>query len=548
VRYVRDAKGRVQQVRTRASSAVTAWTNIVTNISHLTYGYDNEDNITRITDRLDAANNLSFAYDPNGRLKRVTTASGAMRRTDYVFDANGNRVRVLTRVLPDDPPTSALTERYQYTAGSNQLASIRAPAASGSTGAILRSFTHDARGNLESETRTPGSGSGAGGGVSVATGYDGYGRLINYSRTGETGQSHIYNGMDDRVATTAGASTRRFVYAPDGRVLGEYGNSATDVRAEYIWLNPEVGEAGAFGGDDGLGGYMPLAVAANDNAGTSQLIWVHPSHMGVPIRYSDAGGNMVTRGDWQAPGFPGQSQTHSDLYYNRYRDYDPSTGRYIQADPIGLAGGPSPYSYALNNPLRYSDPQGLCLWDGCIVEGIVVGAVIGAGSDLAIQAASNWWNGRDVLDTDCYDWRQVAIAGGLGGLTGGAGSWLSRGANVAKAAATGGRELVPVGAAPLGAWGEARLGQIVAGGVKPRSPYSTPAGKRYLDRLLDGIGYESKAGLNVGLNSTIEKQIAKDAFLIENNLLKGAEWHFWRGAQPELLQSLQNAGIKTVVH
>ena len=36
-------------------------------------------------------------------------------------------------------------------------------------------------------------------------------------------------------------------------VGGEYGTSATDVRAEFIWMNPEVGDAGTFGGDDGIG-------------------------------------------------------------------------------------------------------------------------------------------------------------------------------------------------------------------------------------------------------------------------------------------------------
>jgi hypothetical protein len=72
--------------------------------------------------------------------------------------------------------------------------------------------------------------------------------------------------MDERVATTrgalgAGSDTRRFVYAPDGRVLGEYGANASDVKAEFIWMSPEAGESGTFGGDDGLSGYMPLAVA-----------------------------------------------------------------------------------------------------------------------------------------------------------------------------------------------------------------------------------------------------------------------------------------------
>jgi RHS repeat-associated protein len=45
--------------------------------------------------------------------------------------------------------------------------------------------------------------------------------------------------------------------------------------------------------------------------------------------------------------------------YNYFRDYDAVTGRYVQSDPIGLAGGLNPYLYAEANPLRYSDPLGL---------------------------------------------------------------------------------------------------------------------------------------------------------------------------------------------
>lgn len=40
------------------------------------------------------------------------------------------------------------------------------------------------------------------------------------------------------------------------------------------------------------------------------------------------------------------------------RDYDPTTGRYIQADPLGLVDGASVYGYALQNPGRYVDPSG----------------------------------------------------------------------------------------------------------------------------------------------------------------------------------------------
>lgn len=41
------------------------------------------------------------------------------------------------------------------------------------------------------------------------------------------------------------------------------------------------------------------------------------------------------------------------------REYSAATGRYIQADPIGMTGGLSRYGYANQNPLRYTDPTGL---------------------------------------------------------------------------------------------------------------------------------------------------------------------------------------------
>nr|WP_263406737.1 RHS repeat-associated core domain-containing protein [Affinibrenneria salicis] len=48
----------------------------------------------------------------------------------------------------------------------------------------------------------------------------------------------------------------------------------------------------------------------------------------------------------------------SGLFYNRYRYYDPETGRYVTQDPIGLAGGLNPYTYPLS-PVTDVDPLGL---------------------------------------------------------------------------------------------------------------------------------------------------------------------------------------------
>jgi RHS repeat-associated protein len=52
-------------------------------------------------------------------------------------------------------------------------------------------------------------------------------------------------------------------------------------------------------------------------------------------------------------------------YYNWNRWYLPSVGRYLELDPIAMAGGfngfygPNWYGYAEGNPLRWVDPWGL---------------------------------------------------------------------------------------------------------------------------------------------------------------------------------------------
>jgi len=57
--------------------------------------------------------------------------------------------------------------------------------------------------------------------------------------------------------------------------------------------------------------------------------------------------------------FPGQFADGNGLSYNYFRDYEAGTGRYVESDPIGLAGGVSTYSYAAGTPIMKIDPKGL---------------------------------------------------------------------------------------------------------------------------------------------------------------------------------------------
>ena len=119
----------------------------------------------------------------------------------------------------------------------------------------------------------------------------------------------------------------------------------------------------------------------------AKTYFVHPDHLGTPQVITDSNQSVVWQAEYEPFGqatittgtitnnlrFPGQYfDAETNLHYNYFRDYDPTIGRYIESDLIGLRGGLNTYNYALQNSIRYSDPEGLlyyqtghilgCLW------------------------------------------------------------------------------------------------------------------------------------------------------------------------------------------
>ena len=98
-----------------------------------------------------------------------------------------------------------------------------------------------------------------------------------------------------------------------------------------------------------------------------QIVWSWRSDaFGSTSANADPDGNSVL--NTVNLRFAGQYfDSESNLHNNFHRTYDPKVGRYLQSDPIGLAGGINTYAYVENNPVRFIDPTGLiiCYPWGC---------------------------------------------------------------------------------------------------------------------------------------------------------------------------------------
>jgi RHS repeat-associated protein len=324
-----------------------------------TYSHDPAGNVASLTDIGNTL--LSFTYDSTGRLTGATdTAAGSFGSLGWTYDQNGNR---------QSETRNASTLPYVYSPPNwlyQKGTDTRPRTASGNTASstAIGSFT-----------------------------YDGFNRLASSQTAAET-TTYTYNALGERIKkiNQNGLSTV-FHYGPNGELLFEQdANGNTKV---YVWLEGR-----------------PLARIDND----AQIYYNHVDHLGTPQAMTDQSGTTVWKADYEPFGkatikvgmiennlrFPGQYyDRETGLHYNYYRSsYDPGTGRYGEADPIGLEGGPNVYTYAGGNPISRIDPLGLIEWSGTAVSAGIRNA--GKTRYTLVSECVGGYKTEVIVDADLY--------------------------------------------------------------------------------------------------------------------------------------------------
>ena len=299
-----------------------------------TYAYDPRNNITAITDLIDAKQSQNYQYDA---LARLVGAHGSYGDIEYQYDVIGNRT---------SKTRNGMTDTYVYGTSTHRLESLNGSA-----------LTYDASGNQTSKD-----------GLTMS--YKAASRLTQVDDGGKAAYSAGYNPLGQRSTKTAGKTTQIFIYDQGGQLIAE-GDHKRGIQNEYVYLNGQ-----------------PIAFFERNKP-----YFIHTDHLGTALGLTDLRGKLAWTAEYlpfgqATPGsknpefnlrFPGQYfDKESGSHYNYFRDYDPEVGRYAQPDPIGVMGhqrfggrfaellGPtSPsglnhlYAYTESNPLRYIDPLGL---------------------------------------------------------------------------------------------------------------------------------------------------------------------------------------------
>jgi RHS repeat-associated protein len=180
--------------------------------------------------------------------------------------------------------------------------------------------------------------------------WDGAGQLVEVVRPDGHKVQFAYDALGRRIRKSFAGKATRYVWDGDDLV-----HELADEAAAVTW----VFEPGTF---------APLAKEVDD-----ERFGVVVDHLGTPRMLADEAGALAWKAQLDVYGvaraevaktpcpwrWPGQYQDEeTGLFYNRFRYYDPVTGRYISQDPIGVDGGIGLYQYT-GDVLAWVDPFGL---------------------------------------------------------------------------------------------------------------------------------------------------------------------------------------------
>jgi RHS repeat-associated protein len=207
-------------------------------------------------------------------------------------------------------------------------------------------YVHDADGNLLEKVLPEGE--------AWRYHWDGAGQLREAVRPDGEVVSFGYDALGRRVRKTFLGHTTIYVW--DGnQVVHEVHSNTSVITWEF--------EPGTFA--------LIAKMEANQRYG------VVTDHLGTPFAMFDDAGRLAWKAQLDVYGvaqiddtrvscpwrWPGQyDDNETGLYHNRFRYYDPDSGRYISQDPIGILSTIRLYDYTLD-PLAWTDPLGLVACD-----------------------------------------------------------------------------------------------------------------------------------------------------------------------------------------
>jgi len=196
--------------------------------------------------------------------------------------------------------------------------------------------------------------------------YDANGNMTSRQVNGQV--FNLAYDSENRMVQVSGAVTETFKYNGDGqRIIATQGMTTTVYIGSYFEWHGTVTDTVKY--------YYSGAIRVAMRVGSNAPVYLMGDHLGSTSVATDVYGVAVNTQLYKAWGetragssttkyqYTGQyNNTELGIYYYGARWYDPSLGRFIQADTIVPEPGNSNdwdrYSYVRNNPIRYIDPTG----------------------------------------------------------------------------------------------------------------------------------------------------------------------------------------------